>query len=568
MERAPVMDPTESESWSDEAIHSRRWVTLAVLCLSLVLIVAGNASLNVALPDIQTRLGSSPSGLQWIVDIYSLVFAGLLLPAGALADRFGRKTALQSGLVLFALAAFAASFGTETWQLIVARIFMGIGAAFIMPATLSILANVFHDVSERRKAISIWAGFAGLGGALGTVLSGYLLVNHGWASTFLVNAPIAMVALVAGLWLVPNSADPTEAVLDPRGALLSVAGLGSFVYAIIEAPANGWSSPKTFGLTALALGFLWAFVRWELRAPHPMLDVRLFKIRSFALGSSTITLQYMAMYGLFFALAQYLQFAHGYSALKTAFVGLPIGIFAMIGAPLSARNVARFGPRLVVGSGLLVSCSGLLVLGLTSSATVSILLIVVGFSLVGLGNGQTTAPSTTLIMGSVPRAKSGVGSAVNDLSREMGGALGIAVLGSLMASMYQSDIVHRLASLPADVREQARGSIVDTFRVAAAAGKRGNGQLANMLTEQGKAAFGHVFGQAMLLAAAVILQTPPSSGSSSPDANPTRLIFSRDQREPGRRNVEMNAARPTRPGCSGRYRAANTPQPSTASSVS
>ncbi len=499
----PEADRTDL--WSDDAIHARRWVTLAVLCLSLVLIVAGNASLNVALPDIQTRLGSSPSGLQWIVDIYSLVFAGLLLPAGALADRFGRKTALQGGLIVFAVAAFVASFGTATWQLIVARVFMGIGAAFIMPATLSILANVFRDVTERRKAISIWAGFAGLGGAVGTLLSGYLLLNHSWASTFLINAPIALVALVAGLWLVPDSADPKEAVLDPRGALLSVAGLGSLIYAIIEAPEHGWSSPETLAVSALAIGLLSAFVWWELRAPHPMLDVRLFKIRSFALGSSTITLQYMAMYGLFFALAQYLQFAHGYSALKTAFVGLPIGIFALIGAPLSARNVARFGPRLVVGSGLLVSCSGLLVLGFTSSATVSVLLIVVGFSLVGLGNGQTTAPSTTLIMGSVPRAKSGVGSAINDLSREMGGALGIAVLGSLMASMYRSDIVHRLASVPADVREQARGSIVDTFNAAAAAGKGGNTRLAEVLTEQGKAAFGHAFGQAMFIAAGVIL---------------------------------------------------------------
>jgi EmrB/QacA subfamily drug resistance transporter len=494
-----------SDPWSDEAIHSRRWATLAVLCLSLVLIVAGNASLNVSLPDIQTRLGSSPSGLQWIVDIYSLVFAGLLLPAGALADRFGRKTSLQGGLVLFAIAAFAASFGTATWQLIVARVFMGIGAAFIMPATLSILTNVFHDVTERRKAISIWAGFAGLGGALGTVLSGYLLLHHSWASTFLVNAPIAVVALVAGLWLVPNSADPEEAVLDPRGALLSVAGLGSLIYAVIEAPEHGWSSPATLGVSALAIALLATFVWWELRTAHPMLDVRLFKIRSFALGSSTITLQYMAMYGLFFALAQYLQFAHGYSAFKTAFVGLPIGIFAMIGAPLSARNVARFGPRMVVGSGLLVSFAGLVVLGLTSSATVSIVLIVLGFSLVGLGNGQTTAPSTTLIMGSVPRAKSGVGSAVNDLSREMGGALGIAVLGSLLASMYRADIVHRLASVPTGVREQAKGSIVNTFKAAATAGKQGNRHLAGVLTEQGKAAFGHSFGQTMLLAAGVIL---------------------------------------------------------------
>lgn len=491
----------------DEAaarIHERRWLTLGVLCLSLLLIVAGNSSLNVALPDIQTRLGSSSSSLQWIADVYGLVFAGLLLPAGAFADRFGRKTSLQGGLVLFAVAAMVATFGTETWHLIAARAAMGVGAAFIMPGTLSILTNVFKDPMERRKAISIWAGFAGLGGALGTLISGFLLEHYTWASTFLVNVPIALVALVAGLWLVPNSSDPAEAVLDPPGALLAVAGLATLLYGIIEAPGHGWASTETLGTIGLAIVFLVGFVWWELRCDHPMLDVRLFKNRSFAIGSSTITLQYMAMFGLYFALAQYLQFAHGYSALETALIGLPIGIFAMIGAPLSARNVSRFGPRRVVGTGLLVSGSGLLVLGLTSSATVSVLVIVVGFSLVGLGNGQTTAPSTTLIMSSVPRAKSGVGSAVNDLSRELGGALGIAVLGSVMSSIYRSEIAGRITSLPAAVQDRAHSSIVATFNTAEASGKNGDPSTARFLVEQGKDAFGTAFGRTMLLATAVI----------------------------------------------------------------
>jgi len=485
-------------------IHERRWFTLAVLCLSLLLIVAGNASLNVALPDIQTRLGSSSSSLQWIADVYGLVFAGLLLPAGAFADRFGRKTSLQGGLVLFAAAAMVATFGTETWHLIVARAVMGVGAAFIMPGTLSILTNVFKDPLERRKAISIWAGFAGLGGALGTLVSGFLLEHYSWASTFLVNVPIALVALVAGLWLVPNSSDPAEAVLDPPGAVLAVVGLATLLYGIIEAPGHGWASAQTLLTLGVAVAVLVAFVAWELRSPHPMLDVRLFKNRSFAIGSSTITLQYMAMFGLYFALAQYLQFAHGYSALETALIGLPIGIFAMIGAPLSARNVARFGPRRVVGTGLLVSGTGLLILGLTSSSTVSVLIIIVGFSLVGLGNGQTTAPSTTLIMGSVPRAKSGVGSAVNDLSRELGGALGIAVLGSVMSSIYRSEIAGRITSLPAAVQQRAHSSIVATFDTASTQGKRGDGTTARFLVEQGKEAFGTAFGRTMLLATVVI----------------------------------------------------------------
>ena len=502
-----MSDPNSTASLTPQEmrIHSRRWYTLAVLCLSLVLIVAGNSSLNVALPDISERLGSSPTGLQWIVNIYGLVFAGLLLPAGALADRYGRKTALQGGLLVFALAAFAASFGTATWHLIVARAAMGAGAAFIMPGTLSILSNTFHDPTERRKAISIWAGFAGLGGALGTLVSGFLLERYSWASAFVINVPIATVALVAGLWLVPNSSDPKEAKLDPPGALLAIAGLGTLLFGIIEAPELGWASGETLGVLGAAAVLLTLFVRWELRCDHPMLDVRLFENRSFAIGSSTITLQYMAMFGLYFALAQYLQFAHGYTALETALIGLPIGLFAMVGAPLSARNVGRFGPRLVVGTGLLVSGSGLLLLGLTSSATVSVGLIILAFSLVGLGNGQTTAPSTTLIMSSVPRAKAGVGSAVNDLSRELGGALGIAVLGSVMSSIYRADIVRRLSSVPADVREQARSSVVATFHAADRASGQGNGAVADLLREQGKAAFGHAFGRTMLLGSLVIL---------------------------------------------------------------
>ena len=233
---------------------------------------------------------------------------GELLLGGALADRFGRKTALQGGLVLLGGAALTVSLlGTETWHLIAGRAAMGVGAAFIMPGTLSILANVFHDPTERRKAIAIWAGFAGLGGALGTVLSGYLLEHFTWTATFLVNVPIAGLALVAGFWLVPNSSDPKEARLDPVGALLAVAGLAAFLFAIIEAPHNGWLSGRTLGVGAAAAVVLCLFVWWELRCDHPMLDVRLFRNRSFAIGSSTITLQFMAMFGLYFSGADAIQ---------------------------------------------------------------------------------------------------------------------------------------------------------------------------------------------------------------------------------------------------------------------
>lgn len=490
---------------SAEQIHDKRWWTLAVLCLSLVLTVAGNASLNVALPDIQARLDAEPSSLQWIVDSYALVFAGLLLPAGALADRFGRKTALQGGLVVFMVAALVVStFGSETWHLVAGRAVMGVGAAFIMPGTLSILTNVFHDPSERRRAIAIWAGFAGLGGALGTVVSGFLLEHYTWTSTFLVNVPIAGVALLAGLWLVPNSSDPTEARMDPPGALLAIAGLGSLLFAIIEAPHKGWLSPETIGVGLVAGLILATFVWWELRSDHPMLDVRLFRNRTFAIGSSTITLQFMAMFGLYFTLAQYLQLSRGYTALETALIALPVGIFGMIGAPLSARNVARFGPRLVVGSGLIVSGSGLLLLALTASPTAPLPVLILGFSLVGLGNGQTTAPSTTLIMNSVPRARAGVGSAVNDLSRELGGAMGIAVLGSVLASIYRVDVGHRLGDISREMLVRAEGSITGAFDAAGMARSAGDPGLAERIADDARAAFSTAFGRTMLLGACVM----------------------------------------------------------------
>lgn len=484
----------------DAEIHRRRWAALAVLCLSLVLIVAGNASLNVALPDLQTDLGATTSDLQWIVDIYGLVFAGLLLPAGALADRFGRKTALQFGLVVFGTGALVATFGTATWHLIALRAVMGVGAAFIMPGTLAILNTVFADAVEKRKAIAIWAGFAGLGGALGTVLSGLVLRSHGWASTFFINVPLVLLALIAGFRVLPNSSDPKDARLDPVGAVLSILGLSALLFGIIEAPHTGWLSAQTLIVSGAGVALLVGFVRWELHCDHPMLDVRLFKNRSFAIGSSTITLQFLAMFGLFFALAQWLVLSHGHTPLAAAFIGLPIGVWAMIGAPLSARNVARFGPRLVVGTGLLVSATGLFLVAITASPTTPTWIIVIGFSLVGLGNGQTTAPSTTLIMGSVPRAKSGVGSAVNDLSRELGGALGIAVLGSVMNSAFRSELTSQLSDVPPAARDAAGLSIQSTFRAAERFPEH-----AATLIDAGQNAFSTAFGRAMLFGVAIAL---------------------------------------------------------------
>lgn len=482
-----------------DSVQARRWWILGVLCLSLLLIVAGNSSLNVALPDMQASLRSSPSQLQWIVDAYSMVFAVALLPAGALADRFGRKTALQVGLVVFALASLAATFATATWEVIALRAVTGLGAAFIMPGTLSILMNVFHDPRERQRAIAIWAGCAGLGGALGLVVSGFLLEHYSWGSVFFITVVISVVALVVGAVILPNSSDPDDAVLDPVGVVLAVGAVGALLFGIIEGPVNGWMSGITVGTIGAGLVLLAAFVRWELRNPHPMLDVRLFRVRAFSVGSTTITLQFFAMYGLYFAVAQYLQISHGYSPLQAALAALPIGAVGMVASPMSAQFVRRLGHRRVVGGGLVLSAIGLLLMGWVTPTT-NYLLLLAGFVLMGFGNGQTTAPSTTLIMASVPRSKSGVGSAVNDLSRELGGALGIAVLGSVMSSVYRSNIA---ANAGRELAAKAGTTIDATLGAAAAAGMRTPAGAA--LHHAAQVTFAEGFGFAMVLGAGVLL---------------------------------------------------------------
>jgi len=447
---------------ADAAGYDRRWWALGCLCLSLVLIVANNSSLNVNLPVLQRALGSSNSGLQWLVDAYSLVFAGLLLPAGALADRYGRKSALQLGLTVVALASLTAMVCTATWEVILCRAVMGAGAAFIMPGTLSILTNIFPP-QERGKAIAIWAGFAGFGGVLGPMASGFLLDHFYWGSAFFINVPIIVIALVSGFFLVPNSKDPADTVLDPLGVALVVSGLLVLLYGVIDGPERGWMTPPILVSLLAGAALLVLFVLWELHTANPMLDVRLFRDRSFAVGSGTITLQYFALYGLFFIFAQYLELAKGYAPLRTAVAQLPIGLLMMVGAPMSARMVSRFGPRAVVGSGLLFTATGLGVLATAKPGT-SILVLIGAEILIGLGIGQTTAPSTTLIMSAVRTSKSGVGSAVNDVSRELGGALGIAVLGSVLNGAYRGKIGSRLPhGLPPRVVADAHKSVTDAL---------------------------------------------------------------------------------------------------------
>jgi EmrB/QacA subfamily drug resistance transporter len=389
-----------SATAADCRLYDRWWWTLGCLCLSLVLIAANFSSLNVNLPVLQRAFNSSNSGLQWIVDAYGLLFAALLLPAGALADRYGRKTALQFGLAVIGAASLLAMGGGATWQVIACRAVMGVGAAFVMPGTLSILTNVFPS-EERGRAIAIWAGFAGFGGVVWPISSGWLLEHLYWGSAFAINVPIVAVALVAGLWLVPDSKHPDETVIDPPGVALVVGGLFALLYGVIEGPERGWLTAPILAALAVGVVLLAAFVAWELHAEQPMLDVRLFTNRGFSVGAGTITLQYFALWGLFFILAQYLELAKGYPPLTAALVIVPIGLLSMVGAPLSAPMVRRFGPRAVVGTGLLCTATGLAILA-TANPSTPLVLILPAELLIGLGIGQTTAPSTTLIMENVP----------------------------------------------------------------------------------------------------------------------------------------------------------------------
>jgi EmrB/QacA subfamily drug resistance transporter len=455
--------PTESDSFGiDPAIYARRWWILGSLCVSLVMIVVAVSSLNVALPTIQTELGASGTELSWIVDAYALVFAGMLLPAGALGDRFGRKGALQFGLVVFGGAAVVASFADDPTQLIAARAVMGVGAAFIMPSTLSIVMNSF-PFHERPKAVAVWAAFAGVGGALGPISSGILLQHFWWGSVFFINVPLVALLLVLSWRIVPTSKDPDGHALDPVGAGLSIVGLVALVFGVIEGPERGWLDPVTVGSFVLAAIVLVSFVRWELRRPRPMLDPRLFRLPGFGAGSATITISFFCLFGMFFLLTQYLQYVKGYSPIEAGLRVLPNAVALMIVAPRGPALIGRFGVRTVLRTGFLIIAVGFALLA-TVDASTSDLVVMVALACTGSGMAMVMPGASQHIVGALPLAKAGVGSAVNDVTREVGGALGIAVVGSVVATVYRS--ADFLSVLPDQVRDAASQSIGQTVAIA------------------------------------------------------------------------------------------------------
>jgi len=450
-----------------DAIHARRWYILGVLNLSLVIIVAANSSLNVAIPTLIRELHATNSQLEWLVAGYSLVFAGLVMPMGALGDRFGRKGVLQVGLSVFAFASLGGMFATSPWHLVAARVVMGVGGAMIMPATLSIVANVFPP-EERAKAIAIWAGFAGAGVSVGPLTSGVLLDHFWFGSIFFVNVPIIAAALIAGAYLLPTSRDPRQQPLDLIGSGLSIVGLCSLLYAIIQGPDRGWTDSYIIDAFVIAVVVLTVFVWWERRSDHPMLPIEQFGDRRFSAGAGAIALTFFVMFGLFFTSTQFLQLVHGFSPLSAGAAMLPMATMMVVMSSRSAPLADRFGRDRVMATGLVFIAGGMLIMS-TLTPTSSYWTMAVALVFFGTGMALTMAPATGAVMESMPLAKAGVGSAVNDTTREVGGSLGVAVLGSLLSTGYRSHLSPHLAALPAQAAAQARASLGGALKVAALA---------------------------------------------------------------------------------------------------
>jgi EmrB/QacA subfamily drug resistance transporter len=441
---------------------------LATVCLSLALVVAGVSMLNVALPTMARALGASQTDQQWITDGYTVALAALLLFAGALGDRFGRRRALIAGLALFGASNAFSVFTNSAGSLVVWRVLAGVGAALIMPATLSTITSSFPP-EKRAMAVGVWAGVAGAGGMLGLLVAGAMLDQWWWGSIFVVTAALAVVALAATLILVPETRASHTVRLDPRGALLSIAAAGGLVSGIIEGPSRGWTDPVTlFGVLGGALAGV-LFVYWELRSPAPLLDPRLFRKHGFATGSASLFLQFFALFGFFFVALQYLQLVLGYSTLRSAVALLPAIAVMLPLSTVAAALAERYGQRIVGAVGLLVAAAGFAVLA-SMHASSGYGRFLVGLLLTSAGAALAMTPATNAIIASLPRAKQGVASAVNDTARELGSAFGIAILGSAFNSGYRSSIAGSLHGLPASIAAAARSAPAAALAAAPHAG--------------------------------------------------------------------------------------------------
>ena len=481
---------------------SARWFALAVLCVSILMVNLDNTVLNVALPTLVRDLHATSSQLQWIIDAYMLVFGGLLLVAGSLADRVGRKRTFLAGLMAFAGGSAWAAFSGSVGVLIAARASMGVGAALMMPSTLAIITDMFRDGGQRQRAIGFWGGTSGLGFALGPIVGGLLLARFWWGSVFLINVPIAAVGLLCAIPLVPDSKNPAARRPDVAGAVLSIVGLGLVLWSIIEAPVHGWSSALVIGTGIAGLAVLAGFVAWERASSHPMLNLRFFRRPSFSAAVGSNGLAMFGLAGSLFVLTQFLQFNLGYSALQAGVRMLPIAVTLAVIAPASAVVVRVAGTKLTTAAGLVLVAAGLWQVS-NASVTWTYTDMLPGLIMAGIGAGLVMPVVSGSVMGSLPRGDLGVGSAANGVSMQVGGALGVAVIGSLLSTRYQDQMTAALAPyhLPHAIENTILGSVGGALGVAARVG----GATGHLLAHVARSAFISGADLGLLIAAAVVL---------------------------------------------------------------
>jgi EmrB/QacA subfamily drug resistance transporter len=514
--------------------HARKGMVLFALCLAALIINIDVTIVNVALPTLVRELGATTTSLQWVVDAYTLVFAALILAAGSLSDRVGRKGVLLLGLAVFGASSLAGAFATTPNQLIAARAVMGLGAAGIFPATLSLIANVFTERAERAKAIGLWGATTGVGVATGPIAGGWLLGQFWWGSVFLFMAPVAVVIAALVAWSVPSSRDPEAPPVDWAGLFLSSAGMGTLVFGIIQAPHWGWGSARTFATIAAGLLVLALFVNVEARRARPMLDVALFKNPRFTAASGSVTIGFFTLAGFTFLITQYFQFVKGYTPLGTGVRLLPVATAIAVASVVGTKLAVRIGNKAVVAAGL--ACFGGALLWIATASASTPYIEIVGQMLAGGGGlGLLTAPATEAIMGVVPTEKAGVGSAVNDATRLFGAALGVAVIGSIAASLYGSRLRSTISTtLPAGAARAAKGSIGGALVAAQSLRHSGLVAPAHDLSTVATGAFLHSFSGSLVVAgcialagavmAAILLPSRPTP-APGPGGEPVEIVL-------------------------------------------
>ena len=525
--------------------RSNAALILIALCSAALIINIDVTIVNVTLPSLVRQLGATTTNLQWVVDAYSLVFAALILAAGSLSDRFGRKGILLAGLVVFAAGSLAGSFASTPNQLIAARAFMGIGAAAIFPSTLSLIANIFTERKERARAIGLWGATTGVGVAIGPIVGGYLLGHFWWGSVFLFMVPVAAVvgALIAAA--VPTSRDPSTPPIDWRGLVLSTIGMGLIILSIIQAPSWGWLSVRTLGTAAAGLAVMASFVWVELRTARPMLDVTLFENPRFTAASGSIMIAFFTLAGFTFLVSQYFQFIRGYTAFQTGLRILPVAISIAVAAVVGTRLAVQIGNKAVVAAGLFAFGLALFWIAGSADPSTSYVILAATMILGGGGLGLITAPATEAIMGVVPKEKAGVGSAVNDATRLFGATLGVAVIGSIAASLYASRLA---ASIPPDLPFQAvtaaKGSVGGALVAAQGLQQAGLPAAGSALANDAVNAFLHSFswslrvGGLVAFGGAILAVTLlPSRPGREMEVGATEVV-TLEQADPGARTDE------------------------------